>query len=176
MDYKLITIVGVVAVLSFTYILYIQPYVNNLNTSNARSWLDDLDPLKQFRQTHLKEYYHKNTLAEVAHVPFDVITRLSKYIIIGTFVTKDSEYKAVTPYLNYPITYAVVDVEQELTGNLNIDGLKERRFEFKAGGLSNKFAGVYYGDKILVFIADKDPDSVMGDNYLITASWYIQDS
>lgn len=167
MDYRISALAGIITVVAFTYALYIHPYVNNLNTSNTKSQLDDLAPLEQFRQTHLKEYYDKNTLAEVASIPFDLIARLSKYIIIGTFVTKGSEYKAVTPYLNYPITHAVVEVEQELTGNLNIDDLKDRRFEFKAGGLSNKFAGVYYGDKILVFIADKNPESVMGDNYFL---------
>jgi hypothetical protein len=90
------------------------------------------------------------------------MARVSKYIVIGKFVTKGSEYKAVTPNFNFPITHAVVDVEQELTGNL-----EGSRIEFKASGLSNKFEGVYYDDRILVFIADKEPNSVFGDNYYL---------
>jgi hypothetical protein len=163
-NYKVTTVIGIAAVLSITYVLYISPYINSLNNNNStRSLLDDIkDPLEQFRYTHLKEYVERYTMVEGEPYPLDYMARVSKYIVIGKFVTKGSEYKAVTPNFNFPITHAVVDVEQELTGNL-----KGNRIEFKASGLSNKFAGVYYGDKILVFIADKEPDSVFGDNYYL---------
>jgi len=164
MNYKVTAVIGIAAVLSLAYALYISPYINSLNNTNdTRAWIDEIkDPLEQFRLTHLKEYVDRYTMVEGEPPPFDYIARISKYIVIGKFVTKGSEYKAVTPNFNFPITHAVVDVEQELTGNFKGD-----RIEFKASGLSNKFAGVYYGDRIIVFIADKELDSVFGDNYYL---------
>ena len=164
MNYKITAVIGIAAVLSLTYVLYISPYINSLNNnSDTRSWLDDItDPLERFRLTHLKEYVDRYTMVEGGPFPLDYMARVSKYIVIGKFVTEGSEYKAVTPNYNFPITHAVVDIEKELTGNL-----KGNRIEFRASGLSNKFEGVYYGDRIIVFIADKEIDSVFGDNYYL---------
>lgn len=168
MDYRITAIIGIAASLFMVYLLYISPNLNS-TSNDTESLLDDIeDPLELFRQTHLKEYVERYSMIEGRAPPLDYIARVARYIVIGKFVANVAgEYKTITPYFNYPITHAIVDVEQELTGNFN-----GSRIEFKAGGLSNKFEGVYYGDRVLVFIGDKEldfrNDSVFGDNlYLL---------
>ncbi len=156
MNYKLISLVGIATIATILVYAFNQYNSNNYNTHVVCS--NDKEPLEQFRQTHLREYYVINgPISELVEYPLDYMARSAKYIIIGTSVTEGTEYKAG---MNYPKIYAIVNVEQDLAGNF-----KGNEITITSGRLACHFAGIYYGDRILVFVRELDKDSLLYSAY-----------
>ncbi len=151
MNHKVITVIGIAMVSLLVYSLYIQSVHISIysDTNRAICYNDVIDPLEQFRRTHLEDYVI-GKLSERYYPTFDYIARTAEYIVIGRSVTEGTEYRS--DGINYPAIYAVIDVEEELTGNFNGD-----RMKLTIGRLDCHFAGIYYGDRILAFVAEPDP-------------------
>jgi hypothetical protein len=163
MNSDVTAVIGIAIVIIFVYVLYVPSIHINIYPSTNRTICsnDVMDPLEQFRRTHLREYVIGYS-SERGYPTFDYIARTAKYILIGTSVTEGTEYRSEG--INYPAIYAVIDVGQELTGNFKGD-----RMELSIGRLDCHFAGIYYGDRILAFVTEPDPilAHMFGDAYFL---------
>jgi len=151
MNHKVITVIVIAMVSLLVYSLYIQSVHISIHsdTNRAICYNDVIDPLEQFRRTHLEDHVI-GKLREQYYPTFDYIARTAEYIVIGRSITEGTEYRS--DGINYPAIYAVIDVEEELTGNFNGD-----RMKLTIGRLDCHFAGIYYGDRILAFVTEPDP-------------------
>lgn len=99
------------------------------------------------------------------------MSKFAKYIVIGrvksttSTVDKDEVHSSIKVFSDI-----VIEVERELTGTY--DG-KEITFRTLGGMVANIKADtapsslLKEGDRIVVFLADKEPGSIWGDNYYV---------
>ena len=93
----------------------------------------------------------------------DNMSRSARYIVIGTVVDEAPNPYQVRDKIEEYHSGITVNIDIEITGMYN-----DKMIHFV--GPSTKWVKV--GDKILVFLADKEPDSVWGDNYYIIGGLY----
>lgn len=94
----------------------------------------------------------------------DSMSRFARYIVIGTIADTTSQSYQIRDKVEEYHNGIVVNIDSELTGTYNND----KRIYF-VGPSTN---WVKLGDKVLVFLADKEPDSVWGNNYYIIGGLY----
>ncbi len=93
----------------------------------------------------------------------DNMSRFARYIVIGTVVDETTNPYNVRDKIEEYHSGITVNIDTDLTGMYN-----DKMIHF-VGPSTN---WVKAGDKILVFLADKEPNSVWGDNYYIIGGLY----
>ncbi len=106
----------------------------------------------------------------------DELSKLSRFIIIGTVMdvkpTISDEKAALSDDLDALLYDVTMSVEKDLTNQYKNDTIKFRIMGnrdlgsySKAVEDSQEFTA---GERVLVFLADKEPKSIWGDNYYVT--------
>ena len=102
----------------------------------------------------------------------DFLSKETKHAIVGTVVSITPAEKVVNEEYSFTRIFSdvVIDVEKDL--NSNYDG-KQIAVRIQGGTMdgvtmtSENDAEFEVGEKVLIFLGEKEPDSIWGDNYYV---------
>lgn len=98
------------------------------------------------------------------------LSKYAKYIVIGKVSKTTSDMYKDTVHSSIKVFNDItLDVEQELTNTYNDKQITFRTLGGSIAGIEADTipSKVNVGDRLLVFLADKEPDSIWGDNYYV---------
>lgn len=86
------------------------------------------------------------------------LSKHAEYIVIGKVLQYNTSKYVINKDIYEPHATVLIEIEEELTGNYNNTIISYRSMDY---------GWIDEGDKALVFLAEKDPDSIWGDNYYL---------
>jgi hypothetical protein len=86
------------------------------------------------------------------------MSRHAEYIVIGRVIDYYKFKYKFNEYINEPHAIVQIEIEQELTNNYDDKIISYRSMDY---------GWIEPDDRVLVFISEKDPNSIWGDNYYL---------